>query len=69
MKLADVIDTGQLVAIKGHKTAIDTDSVALQPQLEIAIGTEIFDHVIKMTCEIVKIAYSKSTIEHAMPSV
>ena len=28
-KLADVIDTGQLVAIKGHKTAIDTDSVAL----------------------------------------
>ena len=30
--MADVIDTGQLVAIKGHKTAIDTDSAALQPQ-------------------------------------
>ena len=30
--LADVIDTGQLVAIKGHKTVIDTNSVALQPQ-------------------------------------
>ena len=30
--LADVIDTGQLVAVKSHKTAIDTDSVTLQPQ-------------------------------------
>ena len=30
--LADVIDTGQLVAIKGHKTAIESDSVSLQPQ-------------------------------------
>ena len=30
--MADVIDTGHLVAIKGHKTATDTDSVALQPQ-------------------------------------
>ena len=30
--MADVIDTGQLVAIKSHKTAIDANSVALQPQ-------------------------------------
>ena len=30
--MADVMDTQQLVAIKGHKTAIDTDLVALQPQ-------------------------------------
>ena len=29
--MVDVIDTGQLVAIKGHKTAIDTSLVALQP--------------------------------------
>ena len=38
--LADVIDTGHLVAIKGHNTAIDTEN---------------FDHVIKMACEIVNI--------------
>ena len=30
--MADVIDTGWLVAIKGHKTVSDTDSVAPQPQ-------------------------------------
>ena len=29
---ADVIDIGQLVTIKRHKTATDTDSVTLQPQ-------------------------------------
>ena len=32
IKIADVIYTGRLVAIKGHKTVIDTDSVALEPQ-------------------------------------
>ena len=30
--MVDIIDAGQSVALKGHKTIIDTDLVAPQPQ-------------------------------------